>query len=52
MSGVNIYPGKFQGKIHNVVVADEKINAFPKKKSVTSEKVTTSEEVEKCTKNG
>ena len=50
MSGVNKFAGKGRGKIHHVVVAKEDLTPFPKRKIVTSEKVTTSEEVDKGTK--
>ena len=50
MSGVNKFFGEVQGKIHHVVVSKEKVMPFPKKKILTSEKVTTSEEVDKDAK--
>ena len=50
MYGVNKFSGKGQGKIHHVVVAEEKLTPSPKKKIFTSEKVTTSEEIYKGTK--
>ena len=51
MSGVNNFSGEGQGKIHHVVVSEKKVTPLLKKQVVTSEKVTTSEEVEKCNKN-
>ena len=50
MSGVNKFFGKGQGEIHHVVVAERKSNAISKEKVATSDKVTTSEEVDKGTK--
>ena len=37
--------------MNHVIVAKEKVTPFPKKKVVTSEKVTKSEDVDKGTKN-
>ena len=42
---------KGQGKIHHVAVDEEKGNAIVKEKILTTEKVTTSKEVEKGTKH-
>ena len=50
MSGVNKFSGEGQGKVHHAVVSEEKLTPLPKKKVVTSEKVTPSEEVDKRTK--
>ena len=50
MSGVNKFFGKGQGEIHHVVVSERKSNAISKEKVATSDKVTTSEEVDKGTK--
>ena len=50
MSGVNNFSGGGQGKIHHIIVAKEKVTPLPKKRVVTSEKVTASEEVDKGTK--
>ena len=47
----NKFSGKIQGKIHHVVVAKEKNNAIVEEKILTTEKVTTSEEVDKGTKH-
>ena len=49
VSGVNKFPGKGQGKIHHVVVSEEKITPLLKKKILTTERVTTSEEFGKGT---
>ena len=49
MSGVNKFSGEGQGKVHHVLVAEEKVSPLPKKKVVPSEKVTASEEAEKGT---
>ena len=49
MPGVNKFSGEGQEKLHHVVVAEEKVASFPKKKLVPSDKVTPSEEVEKGT---
>ena len=51
MSGVNKFAGKCQGKIHHVVVAEEKSNAIVKEKYLTTEKVTTSKVVDKGNNN-
>ena len=51
VSGVNRFAGEGQGKMYHVFVAKEKINAIEREKIVTSEKVATSEGVEKGTKN-
>ena len=50
MSGVNKFSGKGQGKIHHVVVSKEKITPLFKGKLLTTERVATSEEVDKDTK--
>ena len=50
MYGVNKFSGEGQGKIHHVVVADEKSNTIVEEKMVTNEKVTPSEEVDKDNK--
>ena len=49
MSGVNKFPGKGQGEIHHVVVAEEKNNAIVEEKLLTTERVKTSEEFGKGT---
>ena len=51
MSGVNKFYEKGQGKIHHVFADKKKVTPLLKKTLLTSEKVTTSEEVEKDTKN-
>ena len=51
MSGVNKFSGKGQGKIHHVVVSEEKVMPLTKKKLVKTEKVAISEEVDKGTKH-
>ena len=48
---VNKYFGKGHGKIHHVIVAEEKSNVIVKEKILTTKKVTRSEEVDKGTKN-
>ena len=50
MSGVNKFSGEGQGKVHHAVVSEEKLTPLPKKKVVTSEKVTPSEKVENVLK--
>ena len=50
MSGVNKFSGKGQGEIHHFVISKEKIMPLLKKKLLTTEKVTTSEKVDKGTK--
>ena len=50
MYGVNNFDGEGQGEIHHIVVDKEKLTTWLKKKVVTSEKVTTSEEVDRGTK--
>ena len=50
VSGVNKFSGKCQGKIHHVVVEEEKITPSSKKKLWTTEKVTTIKGVEKGAK--
>ena len=49
VSGFNNFFWEGQGKIHHVVVAEEKISTLSKEKVMPSEKVTPSEEVEKVT---
>ena len=51
MSGFNKFSGEIQGKFIMFLLPKKKVTPFPKKKLVTSEKVTTSEEVEKGPKN-
>ena len=51
MSGVHNFSGEVQGKINHVVVAGEKSYSISREKVVISEMVTTSEEVDKGTKN-
>ena len=51
MSGLNKFSGKFQWKIHHIVVSKEKITPLSKEKILSTENVTTSEEVHKGTKN-
>ena len=51
MSGVHNFSVEGQGKINHVVVAGEKSYAISGEKVVISEMVTTSEEVDKGTKN-
>ena len=50
VSVVNKFAGKRQGKIHHVVISKVKNNAIVEEKTLTSEKVTTSENVDKGTK--
>ena len=50
MSVVNKFARKVQGKIQFFVVAEEKINTIVELKKFTTDKVTTSEEVDKVTK--
>ena len=50
MSGVNNFSGKCQGKTHNVVVSKEKSNTIVGEKLLTTEKVTTHEEVDNSPK--
>ena len=50
MSGFNKFSGKGKRKIYCFVVSEEKSNAMSEEKILTTEKVTTSEEVDKGTK--
>ena len=49
MSGVNKFSGEGQGKIHHVVVAENKSSTIYEEKLILSEKVPPSEGVEKGT---
>ena len=42
MSGVNRFDGEGQVKVNHVIVAKETLSPFPKRKVVTSKKVTQS----------
>ena len=51
MFGVNNFSREGQGEINHVVVAEEKLTPLAKKKVVTSDKATTSENIDKGTEN-
>ena len=50
MSGVNKFAGKGQGEIHHIVVSKNNNNAAVKGKLLSTDMVTTSEEVHKYTR--
>ena len=51
MSGVNKFAGKGQGKFIMSLLPNKKITQLSKKQSLTSEKVTISEDIDKGTKH-